>query len=91
MGAVTPAIVVPTLMSLQKKGYDSDNKISTIVIAAASFDDIVAISGFGIFFGIIFNEGNENIFQYFLKVYLIFSQGVDTLNHVYSNLVYNRV
>lgn len=57
MGAVTPAIVVPALLSLQKKGYDSDNKISTIVIAAASFDDIVAISGFGVFFGIIFNDG----------------------------------
>ncbi|KAK7603923.1 hypothetical protein V9T40_004196 [Parthenolecanium corni] len=58
MGAVSPAIVVPSLLKLQKKGYDSDNKISTIVIAAASFDDIVAISGYGIFFGMIFNEGN---------------------------------
>lgn len=60
MGAVSPAIVVPSLLKLQKKGYDSDNKISTIVIAAASFDDIVAISGYGIFFGMIFNEGKGN-------------------------------
>lgn len=60
MGAVTPAIVVPALLKLQKSGYDSDNKISTIVIAAASFDDIVAISGYGIFFGMIFNEGKGN-------------------------------
>ncbi|XP_065213486.1 sodium/hydrogen exchanger 9B2-like isoform X2 [Planococcus citri] len=58
MGAVSPAIVVPGLMKLQKKGYDSDNTISTIVIAAASFDDIVAISGYGIFFGLIFNQGD---------------------------------
>lgn len=57
MGAVSPAIVVPGLLKLQKKGYDSDNTISTIVIAAASFDDIVAISGYGIFFGLIFNQG----------------------------------
>lgn len=60
MGAVTPAIVVPALLKLQKSGYDSDLKISTIVIAAASFDDIVAISGYGIFFGMIFNEGKRN-------------------------------
>lgn len=57
MGAVTPAIVVPALINLQKQGYDEDSKISTIVIAAASFDDLVAISGYGIFFGMIFNEG----------------------------------
>lgn len=57
MGAVTPAIVVPALINLQKQGYDEDSKISTIVIAAASFDDLVAISGYGIFYGMIFNEG----------------------------------
>lgn len=57
MGAVSPAIVVPALLKVQAKGYDPSKKISTIVIAAASFDDIVAISGFGIFFGMIFNEG----------------------------------
>uniref|UniRef100_A0A1B6E6M0 Cation/H+ exchanger transmembrane domain-containing protein n=1 Tax=Clastoptera arizonana TaxID=38151 RepID=A0A1B6E6M0_9HEMI len=57
LGAVSPAVVVPTLLSLQERGYGEDKGISTLVIAASSLDDIVAISIFGIFLGMIFSEG----------------------------------
>ncbi len=57
LGAVTPAVVVPSLLELRKKGYGENDGVFTLVMAAASFDDIVAISAFGILTGMIFSEG----------------------------------
>ena len=45
LAAVSPAVVVPCLLSLQEKGYGVDKGIPTLVIAAASVDDVLAISG----------------------------------------------
>ena len=57
LAAISPAVVVPSLLSLQEKGYAEDKGISTLVIAASSIDDIAAISGFGVVLGIIFSQG----------------------------------
>lgn len=61
LGAVSPAVVVPTLLSLKERGYGEDKGIATLVIAASSLDDIIAISIFGICLGMIFSEGKEVI------------------------------
>jgi NhaP-type Na+/H+ or K+/H+ antiporter len=42
---------------LQESGYGVDKGIPTLVIAAASVDDVLAISGFGLVFGIAFSQG----------------------------------
>ncbi|KAM7449102.1 Sodium/hydrogen exchanger 9B2 [Porites harrisoni] len=65
LGAVTPAVVVPQLLTLQRKGFGVEQGIPTLVMAASSFDDVIAISLFGIFLGIAFSEGNMvfNIFR----------------------------
>jgi NhaP-type Na+/H+ or K+/H+ antiporter len=47
MAAVSPAVVVPCLLNLKDRGYGIEKGIPTIVIAAASLDDILAISCFG--------------------------------------------
>ena len=39
------------------RGYGVKKGIPTLVIAACSADDVVAISGFGLFLGITFNTG----------------------------------
>nr|CAD7194576.1 unnamed protein product [Timema douglasi] len=57
LGAVSPAVVVPSLLSLKEKGYGEDKGISTLVVAASSIDDIAAISGFGIVLSVIFSQG----------------------------------
>ena len=57
LGAVTPAVVVPQLLTLQRKGFGVEQGIPTLVMAASSFDDVIAISLFGIFLGIAFSEG----------------------------------
>ena len=57
LAAVSPAVIIPCLMSLSQRGYGVSKGIPTLVIAACSADDVVAISGFGIFLGITFNTG----------------------------------
>ena len=57
LGAVTPAVIVPTLLSLQEKGYGVTKGIPTLIIAAASADDVLAISAFGVVLGAAFATG----------------------------------
>jgi len=48
LAAVSPAVVVVGMFNLQKAGYGITKGIPSLVVAAASFDDVVAISGFSI-------------------------------------------
>lgn len=56
LAAVSPAVVVPSMMILHKQGYGVEKGIPTSMIAASSFDDIIAITAFGVFLTIAFNE-----------------------------------
>ncbi|BFZ03690.1 hypothetical protein BsWGS_06729 [Bradybaena similaris] len=58
IAAVSPAVVVPSLLGLSYRGYGIDKGIPTLIIAAASVDDVLAITGFGVLFGISFSSGN---------------------------------
>ena len=71
LAAVSPAVVVPCLLQLQEKGYGVDKGIPTLVIAAASVDDVLAISGFTILLGITFKPSQDLvsiIFQVRIKI-----------------------
>jgi len=57
LAAVSPAVIIPCLMSLSQRGYGVAKGVPTLVIAACSADDVVAISGFGIFLGLTFSKG----------------------------------
>ncbi|KAL8579403.1 hypothetical protein ACOMHN_026768 [Nucella lapillus] len=58
IAAVSPAVVVPCLLSLSERGYGLNKGVPTLVIAAASIDDVLAITGFGVFIGIAFSTGD---------------------------------
>ncbi|WAR20709.1 SL9B2-like protein [Mya arenaria] len=58
LAAVSPAVVVPSLLNLSDRGYGINKGIPTLVIAAASIDDVLAITGFGVCLGIAFSEGD---------------------------------
>ncbi|KAK0055993.1 mitochondrial sodium/hydrogen exchanger 9B2 [Biomphalaria pfeifferi] len=58
IAAVSPAVVVPSLISLGERRYGIDKGIPTLVIAAASLDDILAITGFGVLLGVTFSTGD---------------------------------
>ena len=57
LAAVSPAVIIPCLMSLSGRGYGVAKGVPTLVIAACAADDVVAISGFGIFLGVTFSVG----------------------------------
>lgn len=44
IGAVSPAVVVPSCLKLRNEGYGVDKGIPSVVVAASSLDDVLAIS-----------------------------------------------
>ncbi|XP_053559477.1 sodium/hydrogen exchanger 9B2 [Bombina bombina] len=70
LGAVSPAVVVPSMLILQKDGYGVDKGIPTLLMAAGSFDDILAITGFNTCLGMAFSSGStlNNIIRGVLEV-----------------------
>lgn len=57
LAAVSPAVVLPVMLKLQKKGIGQSNGIPTMVIAVAGLDDVLAVTGFEVIFGLIFAKG----------------------------------
>ncbi|XP_029798428.1 sodium/hydrogen exchanger 9B1 isoform X2 [Suricata suricatta] len=57
VGAVSPAVVVPSMLLLQENGYGIKKGIPTLLIAASSLDDIIAITGFSTCLSIAFTSG----------------------------------
>ena len=58
--AVSLAVVIPCLLELQEQHYGVKKGIPTLVMAAASFDNVLCISAFGICLGIAFGSGKNN-------------------------------
>ncbi|BHF79714.1 Sodium/hydrogen exchanger 9B2 [Sparganum proliferum] len=58
LAAVSPAVVVPNMMRLEVAGWGVTHGIPTLVMAASSMDDVVAITGFGVALSIAFSKGN---------------------------------
>ncbi|XP_068754696.1 sodium/hydrogen exchanger 9B2-like isoform X1 [Montipora capricornis] len=56
--AVSLAVVIPCLLELQDQHYGVNKGIPTLVMAAASFDNVFCISAFGVCLGIAFDSGN---------------------------------
>lgn len=52
LAAVSPAVVVSGMFDLHKRGYGIAKGLPSLVVAAASFDDVVAISGFAMCIGV---------------------------------------
>ncbi|GFS30334.1 hypothetical protein NPIL_741 [Nephila pilipes] len=59
ISAVSPAVVVPGLLNLQDRSIGIKKGIPTLVIAAASVDDILAITGFTIMFSVSLSAGSN--------------------------------
>lgn len=52
IAAVSPAVVVPLMLKLAKKGYGTDKGIPTLILAGSSVDDVFAITFFTSFLGL---------------------------------------
>ncbi len=49
LAAVSPAVVVPAMLTLAEKGLGRKNEVPTLVLAGASLDDVLAITLFSLF------------------------------------------
>ncbi|CAL8089022.1 unnamed protein product [Calicophoron daubneyi] len=57
--AVSPAVVVPNMMRLEVAGWGVSKGIPTLVVAASSLDDVIAITGFGVALAIALSTGTS--------------------------------
>ncbi|XP_013396747.1 sodium/hydrogen exchanger 9B2 [Lingula anatina] len=57
LAAVSPAVVVPSMLHVQEERLGLDKGIPTLAIAACSINAVIAISAFGVFLGIAFSTG----------------------------------
>ena len=60
IAAVSPAVIVPAMLSLMEKGIGKEKNIPTLILAGASIDDVLAITIFSTFMG-IYSGSNINI------------------------------
>lgn len=56
LAAVSPAVVVPSMLTLKEKGYSQTNETPTLVLAGATLDAVVAITLFTLFFNMYQGE-----------------------------------
>ena len=62
-GAVTPAVIVPAVEDLKNQGLaktKTQKEIVNLIVAASSFDDVLAISAFNLILGVIISSSSEN-------------------------------
>lgn len=54
---MSPAVTVPSLVNLQDRQYGVEKGIPTMLLAAGGLDNVLCVTGFSVFMGIIFSEG----------------------------------
>uniref|UniRef100_T1ITF2 RRM domain-containing protein n=1 Tax=Strigamia maritima TaxID=126957 RepID=T1ITF2_STRMM len=59
LAAVSPAVVVPGMLIAQKQHLSVEKGLPTLLIAASSIDDVLAIGGFGVCQSIGFAKGSK--------------------------------
>lgn len=60
IAAVSPAVIVPSMLALMDKGLGEKKNIPTLILAGASVDDVFAITIFSVFLG-LYGGGQINI------------------------------
>lgn len=75
IAAVSPAVVVPEMLSLKEKNLGKEKEIPTLILAGASIDDIFAITLFSSFLSLSLGK-NVNIYKEFLKIPLSIIIGI---------------
>ncbi len=75
IAAVSPAVVVPGMLSLKEQGYGEDKQISTLILAGASIDDVFAITLFTSFLGLAV-QGETNVLLELGRIPLSIGAGI---------------
>ena len=64
VAAVSPAVVVPMMIGFIERRKGADKGIPTMILAAASLDDVIAIVIFSVFLGLYTGSGGSVWFQF---------------------------
>lgn len=67
LAAVSPAVVVPSMIELEETGYGTDKGIPTLLLAGASIDDVFAITVFSFFLSSAVGV-EQSILSVFVKI-----------------------
>ncbi len=67
ISAVSPAVIVPSMLDIKAKGIGETKEVPTIVLAGASIDDVFAITFFSIFLTLS-SQGNIEIGKILLSI-----------------------
>ncbi|XP_053209765.1 sodium/hydrogen exchanger 9B2-like [Panonychus citri] len=57
--ATSPAVIVPSMISIQDEGYGTDKGIPTLIMGGSSVDDVMAITGFEIFLSLVTSSSSS--------------------------------
>jgi len=58
LSAVSPAVIIPSMLHFKECGYGVDKGVTTVALGATGFDNVLAMVGFGIIQSFIFSPGN---------------------------------
>ena len=75
LSAVSPAVIVPSMLDLKSRGYGQNKEVPTIVLAGASADDVIAITFFSLFLGLS-ETGQVNLLKTALSIPLSIIGGI---------------
>ena len=75
IAAVSPAVIVPSMLDLKERGYGEKNEVPSIVLAGASADDVLAITLFSVFLGMA-TTGESDLLRAALSVPLSIVIGI---------------
>ncbi|MFW6264726.1 MAG: cation:proton antiporter [Bacillota bacterium] len=75
IAAVSPAVVVPSMLNLIENNKGAKKGIPTLVLSAASVDDVIAITIFSAFLG-LYGGSKINIYRVFFNIPLSIFTGI---------------
>ena len=75
IAAVSPAVIVPSMLDLMDKGIGKEKNIPTLILAGASIDDVFAITIFTAFLG-MYSGGSINVVAKIFSIPLSIILGV---------------
>lgn len=91
LAAVSPAVIVPMMIQLSERGLGTDKNIPTLILAAASVDDVVAITIFSAFLGMYSGTHvNIGIQLAWIPVSILLGIGVGILSGIVLVKVFER-
>lgn len=75
LSAVSPAVIVPSMLDIKAKGIGEKKQVPTIVLAGASVDDVFAITLFSVFLSLL-TKTNLNITKSLMNIPLSIIMGI---------------